>query len=375
MRTRQRCLPLIILGLGLLASACVPATGNPTPTATPCPAIPLVAPQVFSPNGELVPSLQPTFQWFYDAECAETFGLDIAPDGDFTAPGLIQEQASGPQTTWTLTQSLQPASIYKWRVFAVRGFTTGPYSPALWFWTGPVCDASLPDIPELVSPIQGVIVNDPSPALEWTYPAQGCLAPGFQFEASEQPDFAQAVLSGSSAGPWTSFETNVDFLQDCTDYFWRVAVLHDPQIGDYSDVGEFTTDFQGNCSAASADGVQIYAIGCIGLQSMMITFEFPEPAQDIYQAHAGGNVYECVLNDERPGLLHCSGPRIETEASSLVELIERETQRVVFTGEARFPNCEQPSCVGLTPEACLARADCKWVPGRAGWGAGFCTSN
>jgi hypothetical protein len=359
----------------MFMSACVPTTPEPTPTATPCPPIPLIAPQVFSPNNELVSSLQPTFQWFYNATCQDAFGLDIAPDGDFMAPGVISEQTSGLQTTWVLTQALQPASMYAWRVYAIRGFTTGPYSPTPWFWTGPICDASIPDIPELVSPILGEIVNDPSPPLDWSYPDVGCLPEGYQFEVSEQPDFLQTVLSGTSSSPYSGFETNVDFLQDCTNYFWRVAVLYGAQVGTYSSVEEFSTDFQGSCHMTTAEGVQIYAIGCIGTQSMMISFEFRDPPLETYEARVEGNVYACEFNDERPRLLHCSGPRIDTLPSGQVELVVSETEEIIYAGQERFPNCDQPACSGLRADACVLRADCTWVPGLAGWAAGFCKDN
>jgi len=370
---RRHHIALLIIAAAALLSACVPSTPEPTPTPAPCPVITSLVPQVFSPNGVLVPSLQPTFQWFYE-DCADAFSLEIALDGDFNVPGFIQEQVPGTQTTWTLTQALQTASMYQWRVHAIVGLGNGPYSPALWFWTGPICASSVPDIPELVSPIQGAIVNDPSPPIDWSYPDVGCLPEGYQFQVSAQFDFQQTVLSGMGSGPWTSFETNVDFLQDCTDYFWRVAALSGGQPTTYSDVEEFSTDFQGNCSAATAQGLEIYSVGCIGMQSTMITFEFPEAPEDIYEAHAEGNNYECVLNDERPMLLHCSGPRIETIASGQVELVVIETQEVVLTEQARFPNCAQPPCSGLGVDACDLRADCTWEHGITG-GGGFCVDN
>jgi hypothetical protein len=330
-----------------------------------------MVPQVFSPSSVLVSSLQPTFQWFYE-DCADEFVLEIAPDGDFNAPGVIQELVPGTQTTWTLTQPLQATTMYQWRVHAIVGYSNGPYSPTPWFWTGPICFVSTPDLPELVSPILGEIVNDPSPPLDWSYPDIGCLPEGYQFEVSEQPDFLQMALSGTSSSPYTGFETNIDFLQDCTDYFWRVAVLYNAQPGTFSDVGEFTTDFQGNCSMATAAAVDIYAIGCIGEQSMMVSFEFTTPPEEIYEAHVDGNIYECDLNAQRPRLLHCSGLRTEIVSSGLVELVVIETQEVVYSGQERFPKCEEAECSGLTNAECNLRSDCTWVPGMTGFG-GFCT--
>lgn len=375
MKNRYLLLSFILLAAMISLGACV----SSTPTPTPCPQISPTAPQVFSPSSVLVTSLQPTFQWFYE-DCADEFLLEVALDGDFNAPGVIQEQVPGTQTTWTLTQPLQATSMYQWRVHAIVGYSNGPYSPTPWFWTGPICFVSTPDLPELVSPILGEIVNDPSPPLDWSYPDVGCLPEGYQFEVSEQPDFLQTVLSGTSSSPYSGFETNIDFLQDCTDYFWRVAVLYNAQPGTYSTVGEFTTDFQGNCQMAAAEGIDVYAIGCIGEQSMMITFEFPEPPAEIYEgrvrgeitaAHAVGNVYECELNDQRPRLLHCTGPRTEIVSSGLVELVVIETEEIVYSGQERFPNCEERECSSLSFGECTERIDCTWVRGITGLG-GFC---
>ena len=371
---RRNSVGWIFLIVVVCLSACGP-TPETTPTLTPCPPIPLVAPQVFSPSGELVASLQPTFQWFYSEPCGpDSFTLEIAPEGDFNDPGLITEQTNGFQTTWTLTQTLQPSSLYQWRVYGVRSGSSGPISPAPWFWTGPICDASIPEIPELVDPILGEVVADASPPLDWSFPDIGCLPEGYQFQVSEQPDFQTTGLSGTGQGPWTNFETNVDFLQDCTDYFWRVAVLNNLVPGEYSHVETFSTDFQGTCGQVVMEMPEIYALGCIGSQSMMITFEFPEPPHDGFEARAEGNTYECELNPQRPLFLHCSGPRIDEVPMGLVELVEIESQEVVFSGEARFPNCDQPPCTGLGQEDCNAREDCKWMRGITGYG-GFCVDN
>jgi hypothetical protein len=338
-RDRHFCVSLIILGAAIFIGACVPATPAPTPTATPCPPISSVAPQVISPNSQLVPDLQPTLQWVYGGACHDAFGLEIAPDGDFTAPGIILEQTSGPQTTWTLTEMLQPASVYAWRAYAISGTSTGPYSPEPWFWTGPICPSSVPDVPELVSPIQGEIVIDPSPPLDWSYPDVGCLPEAYQFQVSTLADFQQTVLSGSTGSPQTSFETGVEFLQDCTTYYWRVAVQHGLVPAEYSLVEQFSTDFQGTCNMTPLETPTFYAIGCTGTQSMLMTFQFPDPPQASYQARAMGTLFDCFPNESRPVLLHCTGLRIVPAQTVLIELVNTQSGAVIFSGEERIPSC------------------------------------
>jgi len=110
---------LLICCFILMTSSCNAPVPTPTPTPGPgnCTLSQLVAPQAHSPSGELVPSLQPSIQWFYPEGCEpDAYRLELAEDGDFNSPSVIVEFVGGGQVPWTLIQSLQPATLYQWRV-------------------------------------------------------------------------------------------------------------------------------------------------------------------------------------------------------------------------------------------------------------------
>ena len=255
----QRLFPtLLICSFILMASSCAPGP-TPTPTSGPgdCSPSQLVAPQAFSPSNELVSSLQPSIQWFYPEDCEpDAYQLEIAENGDFNSPSTLIEFVGGGQVPWTLTQALQPATLYQWRVAAEIGSSTGATSPSPAFWTGPVCNASSLNTPLLIDPPYGATVQDDSPELVWEYSNTACLPEGYHFEVASDFQFSNLKISGDGPGPWTSFETLVPFLDDCGLYYWWVAAQTAGVMSEHN-LSLFYTDFTGNCSQFSCDSTQL----------------------------------------------------------------------------------------------------------------------
>ena len=249
---------LLICSFILMASSCAP---EPTPTPTPvpgdCSPSQLVAPQAFSPSNELVPSLQPSIQWFYPEDCEpDAYQLEIAENGDFNSPSVIVEFVGGGQVPWTLIQSLQPATLYQWRVAAEIGSSIGAYSPSPAFWTGPICNLSALNQSLLIDPVYGSTIQDDSPELVWEYSNTGCLPEGFHFEVASDYQFSNLKISGDGPGPWTSFETAVPFLDDCGLYYWWAAAQTAGVMSGHN-VSLFYADFTGNCPQFSCDSTQL----------------------------------------------------------------------------------------------------------------------
>ena len=249
---------LLICSFILMASSCTPGpTWTPTPVPGNCSPSQLVAPQAFSPSNELVPSLQPSIQWFYPEDCEpDAYQLEVAENGDFNSPSVIVEFVGGGQVPWTLIQSLQPATLYQWRVAAEIGSSTGATSPSLSFWTGPVCNVSSLNTPLLIDPPYGATVQDDSPELVWEYPNTACLPEGYQFEVASDYQFTNLMISGGGPGPWTSFETGVPFLDDCGLYYWWAAAETAGVMSGHN-VSLFYADFTGNCPQFSCDSTQL----------------------------------------------------------------------------------------------------------------------
>ena len=256
----HRLLPgLLICTFFLIASSCDAPVPTPTPTLAPgnCAPSQLVAPQAFSPSNELVSSLQPSIQWFYPEDCEpDAYQLEVAEDGDFNSPSVLVEFVGGGQVPWTLIQSLQPATLYQWRVAAEIGNSTGAYSPSRAFWTGPVCNANSLNTPLLIDPPYGATVQDDSPEIVWEYPNTACLPEGYQFEVASDYQFTNLKISGGGSGPWTSFETALPFLDDCGVYYWWVAAESAGVMSGHN-VSLFYADFTGSCPQFSCDSTQL----------------------------------------------------------------------------------------------------------------------
>jgi hypothetical protein len=201
----------------------------------------------------ILSTLRPELRWEYEGTCApDAFQVEVAPNGDFDSPETLTATTDGPDASWAPSIDLQPATRYEWRVAARSGDLVGPLSVAQTFFTGPVCTGADLQPPLLVSPAQEAIVADASSALEWASAVAGCLQESYNFELAVDPAFSAPALSGD-AGPWTSFDTEVDYLEDCTPYFWRVRSVYGMDMSSpYSTVGIFYTDFLGTCPAHGA---------------------------------------------------------------------------------------------------------------------------
>ena len=263
MKSRRLAPTLLLCCFILMTSSCdnpapIPIqTPTPTASAGDCTLSQLVAPQAHSPTNELVSSLQPSIQWFYPENCEpDAYQLEVAVDGDFNAPSVLVESVGGGQVPWTLIQPLQPATLYRWRVAAVIGGNTGPYSPSPAFWTGPLCPSGALNQPLLIDPSYGATVQDDSPVLSWAYSNTGCIPEGYHFEVASDYSFSNLKLSGDGPGPWTSFETALPFLDDCGLYYWWVAAQTGGVMGGHN-LSLFYSDFTGTCPQFSCNAAQL----------------------------------------------------------------------------------------------------------------------
>lgn len=449
----------------------------------------------------MVASLQPSMQWFYPEDCEpDGYQLEIAEQGDFNSPALIVEIVGSGQVPWTLIQPLQEATLYRWRVAAEVGGQTSAYSPALNFWTGPVCTLGELNAPLLIDPPSGAIIQDDSPELSWEYSNSACVPEGYHFEVASDLQFSNLKLSGDGPGPWTSFETAVPFLEDCGLYYWwvaaqsmgilsehnlslfytdfsgncsqfscdstqlvppdpiypiggqtvtdigdpfrfqwqyldpacipdgyyfevysgidfastpagqgfaldsrvpgwgplpelpsyvvlpdcmtfqwHVAALQGTEQGPFSSEATFTTNYSGACTSPSSRQVSLITMACLENDQMMVTFEFPQDAEDAYEAIVGGERFECQLWSGAPKRIYCVGPMAEEGVFVTVQLADQNTGALLLDQEISVL-CEKeqeqgddlPACSTLDETRCVARSDCDWNPPTPAAG-GSCT--
>jgi hypothetical protein len=180
---------LTACGGGAKPGACAPETLK---------APSLIAPMDFSVVSELAPSLT----WSYSGTCApSSYKVEIAPDSTFANVSL-GGSAAGTANTFVPGTPLAPGHEYWWRVAAVSGTNTGPYSSPMRLYTGPLCDAAALTAPNLESPGDGAPVSENRPTLQWSYPSAGCLPPTYRVDLSTDSTFADTSLERN----WQSFD-------------------------------------------------------------------------------------------------------------------------------------------------------------------------
>jgi hypothetical protein len=124
----------------------------------------------------------------------------------------------------------------------LSGAGAGPWSGIRAFYTGPVCATSSLAAPSLYYPAG--VIHTLHPIFYWSYPGiyspGACLPQGFRIDVSTDPSFSDTSLSGGTGNPRMEWTTAGD-LQDCTDYYWRVAAINDTTLGPFSPTQSFTT--------------------------------------------------------------------------------------------------------------------------------------
>ena len=260
MRNSSPCIGLAVTVLvtGVLFSSCnMPRAETPAPppqpllTPTPMPCI-LVSPDIPEQDSPIHETLRPTLVWFYEGACpADGFRVQVAPGGDFNAPETVSAATAPGTLYWTPDQDLSPTTFYAWRVAALLDGVPGPSSVTAFFWTGPTCNGTNLQAPIPLIPGNAAFISDPSPLFEWDYPQVSCLQAHYTLEVSANLDFATDALN-AGVGTERSFETEVSFLEDCTQYYWRVkAVFGEDISGPYSEIATFYADLAASCGSHS----------------------------------------------------------------------------------------------------------------------------
>jgi hypothetical protein len=238
-----------------------------------CPPLPceptwLIPPEAISPSGyEVVSSLTPTLEWEFPLYCEpEGFVIRLAPEFDLSGQPLLG--GFGLTDNWTVGTPLEIATRYWWDVAAIQPPALGNFSQKETFFTGPACQAfgDMVGPPELISPPDGAEVNTIVPWLNWNPgPSVSCVPEGWSIDLQTDPNFGGTNLLGTFMYPGTIMI--VDPVQDCTDYFWRVAPVQNGFEGTWSPTWNFFTNEAGNCARSMIPEIPyaeaIRDLGCL----------------------------------------------------------------------------------------------------------------
>ena len=223
----------------------------------------LVAPVQESPAmWEVVDSLTPTLSWSNPGDCnPDRYLLKLYYMG-----GESGHNTDGPSLSYTMASPLEPGTEYAWTVQPRLDSSFGPIAGRNYFFTGPMCDTSTLVAPNLLEPANGAIINDDYPSLKWDYP-DPCLPPSYAVFLSTDPSFTDTSLNGGTGNPSTRWGPG-DHLDDCTEYFWRVAPWYGTEIGPLSTTYSFYVDESSSCFFVAEPSITIVDISGIVFHDM-----------------------------------------------------------------------------------------------------------
>jgi hypothetical protein len=259
MKARIRIM-LTIAGLGLMLAACGGGTPtvSPTPTPVPCDPSLLVMPMPTTPPwGGIWDIGYSSLEWTYPITTCdpEHYVIELNTQYDFSGPNLGGATGS-PGTSWGPSATLDPATIYYWRVRATTMGTLGPWSNISSFVTGPVCDMVGIAAPLRVEPLDGDTLATVNPRYDWSYPDTSCTPTGYHIRIYDSADLSSWVMEMDDSEMATpGFWPGVP-LDDCGTYYWHVAAKIDAAEGPFSTVGSFSLDASGTCTCTAAELVQ-----------------------------------------------------------------------------------------------------------------------
>lgn len=292
---------LMLASLILLLSACRPATKGGLPTCSPdfLQRPTLIFP-MWSPSAPVVDTLTPTFTWSYPDLTCNPEHFRVMANKSITGlyhsrADTISKEVSGSELGLTLDRTLEPGTVYYWRVLALSG---GGDETSLgnFFRTGPQCPSSDPGLlspPILTDPEDGEWENSLVIGLEWDDPTE-CIPLGtYLVDLDTNPTFPrpyQYLTFSGMTEVGVGRDMNFDVpLRDCTRYYWRVRAdltdRPDAEDGPWSPTWSFFTNVTGGyCPAFPPGGIT--PIPGYGLHVM------PEPSSYI-EGHVWHDV--CAL--------------------------------------------------------------------------------
>ena len=194
-----------------------------------------VAPKLYqnvgtAPTEGLVPGL---LEWHYPAPCLpQGYAVHLSTEPDFSDTSLFGGTGT-PDTNWTPSVPLKPATQYWWQVAPMVGIELGPYSLRWTFFTGPTCNsASQLLAPDLKSPEDGGAVGTLNPRLRFSIGADACLPDGYYVDVQTDPAFGgNNVLELETTQSMLTTNVFAHGLEWCKTYYWRVASVLDGKLG------------------------------------------------------------------------------------------------------------------------------------------------
>lgn len=188
------------------------------------------APALITPAfQQLDVELEPDFKW-QSREDAIDYRFQLY-DGLSVISNALMADTLLAEAEFTFS-GLMPSSFYSWRVKVANASGTSLWSDIYQFKTLSV----LPDVPQIVSPADGIDDVPDSVALNWTSSAYSVE---YRLQIAYDESFTQLLYDEFVA------DTNIvisDLLGE-TKYYWKVSAKNNSGASSYTDVHSFTTGF------------------------------------------------------------------------------------------------------------------------------------
>lgn len=201
-------------------------------------------PVLLSPSdGAIDVILSPTLSWNANSG-ATTYTLQVSTSNSFSS--FVFNQSS--TTTNKQIMGLTNSTTYYWRVNTTNNYGTSIPSVVWSFTTG-----APPAPPTLLTPVDGATDISLSPTLTWNA-SDG--ATSYNLQAATDNSFSgSSLVVNQNVGNVTSKQLNS--LSSSKTYFWKIAVVNNYGISDWSNVRAFATGVPPNppTLATPFDGV------------------------------------------------------------------------------------------------------------------------
>ncbi|MGM0624431.1 MAG: T9SS type A sorting domain-containing protein, partial [Bacteroidota bacterium] len=157
------------------------------------------------------------------------YEIDTVPD--FSSPVLVSG-SSGTSLSQATVSDLYFGTTYYWRARAYNAVDTSAWSNVTNFTTASALSNH--------SPANGAMNVSVNPTIDWTYLSglDGYICQVDTSAAFNSGHFQELTSSSGSS------QTDVSGLLYGTTYHWRVAAYHAQDTSEWTDVWEFTTDYQ-----------------------------------------------------------------------------------------------------------------------------------
>ncbi len=110
----------------------------------------------------------------------------------------------------------------------------------------PACDPGQLSSTQPKYPGSDSVIAMLKPTYQWEYANPNCDPEGYLLVVSDKADLSEPKIYLRETNPVRMWTPDVE-LEDCTEYYWKVAAIAGDQDGPFSEVHNFRTDAEGIC--------------------------------------------------------------------------------------------------------------------------------